>query len=214
MLDLRRINMRQVKEILRLKLELNLSHEKIARALNLSKGVVSKYVTLAHQAGVVWADIEGLNEWTIERRLLPVKAASSQYIHPDYEQVHQELKRKGMTLTLLWQEHVERHQGALTHQFSQFSVNYRHYVNSLKRSMRQVHKAGEKMFIDYAGPTLALQDHERAHIFASAMGASSYTFAYATPGERMQDWLLSIRKALEFYGGVPELIVPDKTRAL
>jgi transposase len=80
--------------------------------------------------------------------------------------------------------------------------------------MRQIHRAGEKLFVDFAGPTLALTTGRRAHIFVAAMGASSYTFACATPAETMEDWLNGIGRALTFYGGVPQLIVPDNPRAM
>ena len=84
----------------------------------------------------------------------------------------------------------------------------------VKRSMRQTHRAGEKMFIDYAGPTIAVADGGRAHIFVAALGASSYTFAWATPRETMADWLDATARALTFFGGVPQLIVPDNPRAM
>ena len=80
--------------------------------------------------------------------------------------------------------------------------------------MRQQHRAGEKLFIDFAGPTLPLGDGGRAHFFVAALGASSYTYACATPRETMADWLDAIALALEFYGGSPCLIVPDNPRAL
>ena len=100
------------------------------------------------------------------------------------------------------------------HSYSQFCVNYRRFAKTLKRSMRQIHRAGEKLFIDYAGPTVGLTDASRAHIFVSALGASGYTFAYATPRETMTDWLGATAQALHFYGGVVELIVPDNPKAM
>jgi transposase len=98
--------------------------------------------------------------------------------------------------------------------YSQFCERYRRYALNLKRSMRQIHRAGEKLFVDYAGPTLELADGSRAHIFVAAMGASSYTYACATPRETMADWLQGCAKALSFMGGVPQLIVPDNPRAM
>ena len=119
-----------------------------------------------------------------------------------------------MTLMLLWQEHGERHPDAVIHSYSQFCENYRQFAKTLKRSMRQIHRAGEKMFIDYAGPTVGLSDGSRAHIFVSALGASGYTFAYATPRETTADWLGATAQALRFYGGCTELIVPDNPKAM
>ncbi|MBC7381004.1 MAG: IS21 family transposase [Burkholderiaceae bacterium] len=80
--------------------------------------------------------------------------------------------------------------------------------------MRQIHRAGEKLFIDYAGPTVELIGGSRAHIFVAALGASSYTYACATPRETMADWLGATALALRYFGGVPQLIVPDNRRAL
>jgi transposase len=119
-----------------------------------------------------------------------------------------------MTLMLLWQEHSEQHPGESIHSYSQFCENYRQFAKKLKRSMRQVHRAGEKLFIDYAGPTVGLIDGSRAHIFVSALGASGYTFAYATPSEGMVDWLGATAQALRFYGGVVALIVPDNPKTM
>ena len=212
--DTRRINMRKIRDVLRLKLETKLSHERTAAALNLSKGVVAKYVTLANAAGLDWAQIQALDDTALHNRLLGTPQRASAFVQPDYGRMHQELRRKGMTMMLLWQEHVAQHPGACTHQYSQFCVNYRTYDQSLKRSMRQIHRAGEKLFIDYAGPTVELTDASRAHIFVAALGASSYTYACATPRESMADWLGATAQALRFFGGVPQLIVPDNPRAL
>jgi len=205
--------MRKIKDVLRLKLDAHLSHERIAAALNISKGVVAKYVSLATAAGLDWAQVQSLDETSLHNRLLSTPQRASSFVPPDYARMHQELRRKGMTLMLLWQEHVAQHPGESTHSYSQFCENYRRFAKSLKRSMRQIHRAGEKLFIDYAGPTVALLDGSRAHIFV-ALGASSYTFAYATPRETMVDWLGATAQALRFFGGVPQLIVPDNPRAL
>ena len=212
--DTRRINMRKIRDVLRLKLETKLSHERTAAALNLSKGVVAKYVTLANAAGLDWAQTQALDDTALHNRLLATPQRTSAFVQPDYGRMHQELRRKGMTMMLLWQEHVAQHPGACTHQYSQFCVNYRTYAQSLKRSMRQIHRAGEKLFIDYAGPTVELTDASRAHIFVAALGASSYTYACATPRESMADWLGATAQALRFFGGVPQLIVPDNPKAL
>ena len=206
--------MRKIRDVLRLKFETKLSHERTAAALNLSKGVVAKYVTLANAAGLDWAQTQALDDTALHNRLLGTPQRTSAFVQPDYGRMHQELRRKGMTMMLLWQEHVAQHPGACTHQYSQFCVNYRTYAQSLKRSMRQIHRAGEKLFIDYAGPTVELTDASRAHIFVAALGASSYTYACATPRESMADWLGATAQALRFFGGVPQLIVPDNPKAL
>ncbi len=195
--------MRKIKEVLRLKLDARLSHEQIAAALDLSKGVVTKYVGLAAAAGLDWAAVQSLDDVTLERRLLASPEKPRHHVQPDFGRIHHELRRKGVTLMLLWEEYRAEYAERQTYGYSQFCENYRHFAKRLKRSMRQIHRGGEKLFIDFAGPTLALADGGRAHIYVAAMGASSYTFACATERETMADWLDSTGRALAFYGGVP-----------
>lgn len=206
--------MRKIKDVLRLKLDAKLSHQQIADALGLSKGVVTKYVGLAAAAGLDRTAVQGMDEAALERRLMAGSRKARDYVQPDYGRLHQELRRKGMTLMLLWEEHRADHADSQTYAYSQFCDHYRRFARQLKRSMRQVHRAGEKLFIDYAGPTIALADGGRAHIFVASMGASSYTYACATPRETMADWLESTARALAFYGGVTQLVVPDNPRAM
>ena len=206
--------MRKIKDVLRLKLEAQLSHQQIAAALGISKGVVTKYVGLAAAAGLDWPQVRDVDETALERRLMVAPERPRDHVQPDYGRLHQELRRKGMTLMLLWEEHRADHAGEQTYGYTQFCENYRRFAQQLKRSMRQVHRAGEKLFIDYAGPTIGLTDGTRAHVFVAALGASSYTYACATPRETMTDWLESTARALGFFGGVPQLIVPDNPRAL
>src|SRR5450830_1039982 len=209
-----RINMRKIKDVLRLKLDAKLSHQQIANALGISKGVVAKYVGLAAVAGLSWSDVQDADDTELDRRLLVSPERARDHVQPDYARVHQELRRKGMTLMLLWEEHRADHADRQTYAYAQFCVNYRRFAKQLKRSMRQVHRAGEKLFIDYAGPTIGLADGSRAHIFVAALGASSYTYACATPRETMADWIESTARALAFIGGVPQLIVPDHPKAM
>ena len=206
--------MRKIRDVLRLKLEARLSHERTAAALHLSKGVVTKYAKLAIKVGMDWPEVQTLDDTALHIRLLGAPQRASGFVQPDFGLIHHELRRKGMTLMLLWQEHTERHAGQNTHRYSQFCENYRSYAKRLKRSMRQIHCAGEKLFIDYAGPTVELTSGQRAHIFVAALGASSYTFACATARETMADWLGATAQALRFFGGVPQLIVPDNPKAL
>lgn len=204
-----------IKEVLRLKLEAGLSHEQTARALRISKGVVAKYVGLAAAAGLSnWEAVRELDERALQARLLGRGPAHADVVMPDFARIHRELSRKGVTLTLLWQEYAAAHAARRTWGRTQFFEHYRAYAQSLKRSMRQVHRAGEKLFIDYAGPTIGLRDGGRASVFVATLGASSYTFACATPGQKLADWIGAMVRALEFIEGVPQLIVPDNARAL
>ena len=155
--------MRKIKDVLRLKLDAKLSHEQIAASLSLSKGVVAKYVALAAAAGLDWTAVQACDGIELERRLRAAPERTRAHVQPDYGRMHQELRRKGMTLMLLWEEYQADHADSQTYRYSQFCDNYRRFANGLKRSMRQIHRAGEKLFIDFAGPTLALAGGARAH---------------------------------------------------
>lgn len=183
--------MRKIKDVLRLKLDAKMSHQQIAAALGISKGVVTKYVGLAAAAGLDWAEVQEASESVLERRLLATPERPRDHVQPDYGRLHHELRRKGMTLMLLWEEYRADHAESQTYGYSQFCEHYRRFAKRLKRSMRQVHRAGEKLFIDYAGPTIGLIDGGRAHIFVAALGASSYTYACATPRET---WLTGLNR--------------------
>jgi len=209
-----RVALRMIKDIIRLKWESELSHEQIAAALAVSKGVVTKYVGLAAAAGLTWETVREWDERQLLARLLPRSASLMPYVEPDWGRLHQELSRKGVTLLLLWEEYVAEHAEARTWRYTQFCEHYKAFTRQLKRSMRQHRRAGEKLFIDFAGSRLPLLDGSSAHVFVSALGASSYTFAGATAAERLEDWIESMTRALSFYGGVPALIVPDNPRAL
>jgi transposase len=203
-----------IKDILRLKYQGGLSHERIARSLSISKGVVAKYLGLAGAAGLDWPATAELDEASLERRLIGRTGADTRVVEADFARVHIELHRKGVTLVLLWQEYRAANEGRRTWAYTQFCEHYKAFAKTLKRSMRQHRRAGEKLFIDYAGPTLALADGTRAQVFVAAMGASSYTFACATADQSMRSWLGALARALAFYGGCPQLIVPDNPRAL
>jgi transposase len=141
----------------------------------------------------------------------------SHQLAPDFALVHQELKRAGVTLQLLWEEYAR--DNALAYKYTSFCIKYRRFAQSLKRSMRQTHVAGEKLFVDYAGQTVPLIDASTgelsaAQIFVATLGASNYTFACATARQTTADWIGAQVRALEFFGGVARLIVPDQTRAL
>lgn len=215
-----RIAMHKIKELLRLKYECALSFERIGRALSISKGVVAKYVKAAEAAGLDWPQMKDLDEDALERCLSPRsrRGAARHHVAPDLAYVHQELKKKSVTLALLWEDYRQGH-GEAAYQYSRFCDLYREFARSLKRSMRQTHRAGEKLFADYAGDTVPITDvstgeMRRAHIFVAVLGASNYTYACATAAETQADWLSGLGQALRFIGGVPELIVPDNPRAL
>jgi len=212
--------MRRIKEVLRLKFDCGLTQRQIAAALGVSLGAVSKYLAAAEAAGVDAARARALDETALEALLLGLRRSvpRSGLAMPDCALIHREMKRKGLTLQLLWEEYREAH-GEGAYRYTQFCEHYRRYVAGLKRSMRQIHRAGEKLFADFAGPTVPILDPAggvagRAHIFVAVLGASNYTYACATASEAMADWIGSLAASLTFFGGVPELIVPDNPRAL
>ena len=136
---------------------------------------------------------------------------------PEYAKIHQELKRKGVTLQLLWAEYSEVYQDK-AYRYSQFCNQYRHWRGQQKRSMRQVHKAGEKLFIDYCGPTVPIVRRETgeirtAQVFVAVMGASNYCYADATWTQSLPDWIASHQRAFRFFGGVVKLLVPDNLKS-
>lgn len=212
-----RLSMRKITEILRLKYEAKLSHQKIALACGVSKGVVAKYVSLAQVNNISWPLPDGVDEQRLESLLFPAVNKPTRFVEPDWFNIHQELKHQGVTLQLLWAEYVEN-QGDNAYRYSQFCHHYRQWRGRQRRSMRQVHMAGEKLFIDYCGPTVEIIERSTgevrtAQIFVAVMGASSYTFAEATWTQSLPDWIGSHQRALSFLGGVPQLLVPDNLRS-
>ena len=214
----KRVSMRKIREVLRLKWERKLSDRQIAKSCQLSRSTINGYIGRAEAAGLSWPLAEDLDDEALEAQLYP-KSVGVDYSDkplPDWEEIHKELKRKGVTLFLLWQEYKLEHTNGLA--YSSFTLKYRHWRKERKLSMRQHHKAGEKLFVDYAGMTIDITDPstgevKAAQVFVATLGASNYTYAEASWTQTIEDWLGSHRRALEFFGGVPEIIVPDNLRA-
>jgi len=209
--------MRKIKEVLRLKFEAKLSHERIAAATGVSKGAVSNYVQRAIQKSLSWPLPDDLDESALEALLFRQAAPREQYTQPDFAYLHQELKRKSVTLQLLWEEYHATY-GERAYRYSQFCVHYQRFRNSLARSMRQVHGAGEKLFIDYSGDTVAVIDAatgeiRSAEIFVAVMGASKYTYAEATWTQSLPDWIASHIRTFEHLRAVPDLLTPDNLKS-
>jgi transposase len=213
-----RLAMRQIKDILRLRHDARLSLREIARSLNLSVGVVSKYLQLASAAGIGWPPPTELDEDALARKLQPPPTASlSATPLPDFAELHQELRRKGVTLQLLWEEYAEAHP-VEHYSYPHFCLLYRQWRQSLSPTMRQTHIPGDKMFVDYCGPTIPVIDPltgevRDAQIFVAVLGASNYTYAEATFTEQLPDWIGSHVRAFEFFGGVVRLVVPDNLKS-
>ncbi len=209
--------MRHVREVLRLKWERAASHREVARSLGVSVGVVSATLARAGDAGLSWAEARELSEAALEARLYP-SAATSVPMHPapDCVAIHRERRRKGVTLQLLHLEYLERHPDG--YRYTQFCEHYRRWARRQKVSMRQVHRAGEKVFVDYAGQKPHWVDprtgeiHE-AELFVAVLGASNYTYAEASPSQQIPDWVDSHGRALQYFGGVPGAVICDQLKS-
>ncbi len=181
---------------------------------------MSEYVTHAKAAGLSWPLPDGLTGEQLEARLYPDRAVSGRAIpafaRPDWQYIHKELRRKGVTLSLLWVEYRQEHPDG--YGYSQFCHHYREWKKLLNPTMRQKHKAGEKLFVDYAGQTVPVVDPETgeiraAQIFVATLGASNYTYAEAQWTQSLPNWIAGHVRALDFLGGVPELVVPDNLKS-
>jgi transposase len=209
--------MRKIKDVLRLKFEADLSCRQIAASLKLSVGVISKYTKAAEEAGLSWPLPEGMDDSTLEARLFPPVTSAREHVMPDCALIHQELRRKGVTLLLLWEEYQTTCTGQ-AYKYAQFCVYYRQYRSRLKLSMRQTHKVGEKLFVDYSGDGVPIVDQltgeiRLTQIFVAVLGASGYTFAEATLSQKLPDWIGSHVRAFEFFDCLPEIVVPDNLKS-
>ncbi len=214
----KRLSMRKIEEVLRLKYEVGLTHRAIAQSCSISPSTVSEYVTHAKAAGISWPLPEGITNEQLNELLFPKRASSAgrNIPQPDWAEIHQELRRKSVTLSLLWVEY--RQEYPTGYGYSQFCHHYRQWAKQLKPMMRQKHRAGEKLFIDYAGQTMSVVDPEtgevrEAQIFVAVLGASNYTYAEAHESQSLPNWIGAHVRALAFLGGVPEVLVPDNLKA-
>ena len=209
--------MRKVREVLRLHYATGMSLRAIARSLKVSSATVGKCIRRAEAQGLGWPLPDSLDDAGLERRLFPAPAPRGKPRPvPRWSEVHRELRAKGVTLALLWEEYKAVHPEGL--QYSWFCEQYRAWASKLDVVMRQEHRAGEKLFVDSAGHTVGVVDRRtgelrQAQVFVAVLGASSYTYAEATWTQGLADWIASHVRAFEFFGGCPELVVPDNLRA-
>jgi transposase len=209
--------MRKINEVLRLRFEKGLSARQIAKSLDISRSTIRDYLDRVERAGLSWPLPSELDEASLEHRLFPPNHPIPQEMRqmPSPEYLHQELKRKGVTLQLLWHEYKEKNLDG--YQYSQFCRIYHQWTEKLDPCLRQVYKAGEKLFVDYAGKTMEVTDPETgeihtAQIFVATLGASNYTFAEATLSQDLPSWIQSHVRAFEFFQGVPEILTPDNLK--
>ena len=211
--------MRKITEILRLKFGVGLSMRAVALSLNVGYGTVANYIKRAEAAGLDWPLPPDIDERSLGRLLFPSTGATthSGFIDLDYRSIYQELKSPIVTKLLLWQEYRERNPDN-GYSYAQFCHRYRVWQGTQKLSMRQQHKAGEQLFIDYCGPTIPVVnpdtgDTRDAQLFVATWGASSYTYAEATWSQNQADFINAHVHALEFFGGAPKILVPDNLKA-
>lgn len=214
-----RVQMSRIKEVLRLKYESRLSHRQIAGALKVSIGTVSNYLLLFEQIRLSYPLSADLTEEALEKLFSAVKPPPKEceFAAPDFAEIHRQLKQKGVTRQLLWEEYAAVYP-TNHYRYTQFCFYYREWHKHLKVSLRQTYKAGEKLFVDYAGPVVEIVDaltgeYRTAQIFVAVWGASNYTFAEATFSQKLEDWIPSHIRAFEFFGGVPAMVVPDNLKS-
>ena len=212
---MRKIPMLKIKEVLRLRFLNNLSYRQVEVLSGASKSSVSEY---CRRFEIIPHTIEAalaLSDEELDALLHPEKKLrlrNDERPLPDMNTIHSELKRKGVTLLLLWQEHRETHPNG--YGYTQFGEYYRRYASTISPSMRQIHYAGDKLFVDYSGGTVPIVDSStgeisKAQIFVCVLGASGYTFVHASPSQSTADFIDSHNRAFRFYGGVPNILVPE-----
>jgi len=214
-----RIAMRQVREILRLITVEKLSVREIARRTGKAPSTVRATLGRFHAASLSWPLAEGLSDSELEERLYGKGGAQpgpARKAEPDWVSIHRELKRKHVTLSILWEEYIAQQPDGL--RYSRFCELYRTFAAKLPVVMRQTHAAGEKLFVDYAGDTVPVivnrltGEWREAQIFVAVLGASSFSYAEATWTQSLPDWIAAHVRALEAIGGVPRLLVPDNPK--
>jgi len=212
--------MRKIREVLRLRFAQGLSQRAIGASMRLSTGAVNSYLSRARLAGLDWPLPDGLDDARLEALLYPPpsEVATERRPVPDWAVVHRELRRPNVTLALLWEEYRNGPGGQDGFGYSWFCDLYREWVGRLKPTLRQVHTAGERVFVDFAGHTMEVIDGATgeirgAQVFVAVLGASSYTFAEATWTQSLPDWIAAHVNMLTFIGGVPRQIVSDNLRA-
>lgn len=211
-----RLSMRNTREILRQKWTLGRSHREVGRSIGISIGAVSGAIARAIAAGLDWPAVQALGDDALEAKLYPSVAAASDRPTPDCAYIHVERRKTGVTLELLHLEYLEKHPNG--YRYTQFCERYREWLDTRHLTMRQEHRAGEKLFVDYSGKKPHIVDPNTGEmipveLFVVVLGASNYTFAEATLTQRGPDFIASHVRALAFLGGVPAALVPDQLKS-
>lgn len=211
--------MRKIKEVLRLD-SLGLAQRQIARSCSIGQSTVAEYLKAAAGAGLEWAEVADWEETRLSAALAPKSLAKPKPNlppAPDFATIHAELQQhKHLTLQLVWEEYRAQHPDG--YRYSRFCELYQRWRRKLGVVLRQAHRAGEKLFVDYAGRTIPVQhpagrEIREAQLFVAVLGASNYTFAEASWTQGLADWIGSHIRAFEFFQGVPEIVVPDNLKS-
>jgi len=213
------LNRRQIKEVLRLQYRLKFSQRAISNSTGIPRGTVRDYLMRAKAAGLSWPLQEGMDNEQLNTLLFPMRSDEpiAARVLPDWSNVHKELKRKGVTLQLLWEEYKRRHPGG--YQYSWYANLYPQWLKTKDVWMVQSHPAGEKVFVDYSGLTFPIWENNlskiafHAEIFVSTLGASDLIFCLALQSQQLEDWIDAHNQMFKYYGGVSSLIVPDNLRS-
>lgn len=218
----KRLAMKKLRELLRLKFDSKLTHRQIGQALNISAGSVSYYVQAAIAVGITWPLDEHVDDCYLAEKLTPHAKQLSQpkakYILPDWGNVQLALAQKHMTLALIWEDYAKPIPDK-AYSYAQFTRRYKTWCNKNKIAMRFEHTPGDKAFIDYSGDTVPIfcrgtnKVSFQAQIFIMVLGASDYTFVYASASQQLHDWIDAHVRAFEFFGGCSKLLVPDNLRS-
>lgn len=219
-----RYSMRKIREVLRLKHTQHLSQRDVAKAVGIARSTVGEYLERAKAAGLTWQEAEQLSDAEVEERLFRDIGKNEPLARApiDFNWVHMELRRAGVTLQLLWTEYqqavADGPSGQRPYQYSQYCDLYREHRRKLQPSMRQVHRAGEKAFLDYSGKKPRIVDPTtgeatEVELFVMVLGASNYTYAEATWTQSLGDFVGSTVRGLEYFGAVTEMLVPDQLRS-
>lgn len=211
-----RTAMRNIREALRLSCDAGLSTHQVAASLRIARTTVRRYLERAERAGLSWPLPDELDDQALERALFPpTPPPNSPRTPPDFAWVHRELRRKGVTLQLLWIEYKQSCPEG--YQYSQFCQLYSDWSGRVDLVLRQTHRAGDKLFVDYAGQTIPIYPPGgavwQAELFVAVLGASNYTYAEAAASHQLECWIASHVRCFEFLGAVPALLVPDNLRS-
>ncbi len=211
--------MTDYKEILRLK-NLRFSNNEVAAAVKCGRNTVSRTLKRAEKCSLTWREAKEMSAEAVRAKLFPAdNEAHPQYRMPDYEQIHREMQKSGVTLSLLWVGYCEecRANGELPYQSTQFNKYYADYVHKTKATMHLNHKPGETMQVDWAGDTLGIVDTDTgerisAYLFVSVLPYSGYAYVEALLDMKKEAWIAAHVNAYRFYGGVTRILTPDNLK--